>query len=372
MKKGKILGCILASVMTVSLFAGCSNQKTSLLPKQVVAKAIEQNEKMSSYYGESKCDMYENNKLISSTNIKEWYDSKLKKTRIEVKTTKGGKSEAVSVNDGKKILSYDKNLKLAFVVDDKEVINEAVNRQSSRTQMMNFLNRMKDTHKIKKLGEEEVDGIDTYHIVCEPKEKGALIGKFEAWITKDKWFVVKCINENGNFKTVVNYTKLDFSPKMDEKLFTIDIPKNIKIQNINEMGPTQREITLKEGAKLINKPILYYKGKDVTLNKITVMEDKKTKELIELTEQYNKNNLPAFNLSINKIKELNKDEKPVKVFSDEKEIVLRGKKATSIDNKILRSIGWNEDGFHYSVVISNPQMTIDEVKAIIEKMQLQS
>ncbi|MCY6957728.1 LolA family protein [Clostridium brassicae] len=363
---------LLLSGFTVSmvLFTGCSMGKTSILPKEIVANAMEVNDKASSYYAEGKILVFENDKVASESEIKEWSSLSQGKYKRRSETISKSRGKTVTTNNGEKVVIYMQEDNKALI--SKALENKGLTDNSQRKQAMDMLGSMKNTHEMSTLGEEDVNGMKAYHLKATPKQKDSIIGTIEIWVDKKNWFIVKLISQSGNSKIQLEYTKVDFSTKFDESLFNQNLPSNVKIEDLDKKAKeNKKKITLTEARKFIGKPILYVEktsGYDLKEMNLQMYESKIVTD--EIIQDYYKNNKKSFNLSIRKEQKLNeKDKKDNAKLQGEKDITIRGKKGMFLDD-VIKLITWSENGVSYSFMIEDPNMTFDEAKKVIENMKI--
>lgn len=366
MMKKNIKILISGVAIGIMLLTGCNMKKNSLLPEKIVANAMEVNNETKSYYAESKMKIWEKDKVIEDDTIKEWMNLSGEKTKTRSEINSEGKGSTISTNNGDKIVVYMKNEKKALV--SKAIKGNGLLKNSQKDQIMNLLKFMKKSHEISTVGEEKINGIATYHLKAVPKEKDNIFGKMDIWVNEENWFVVKMISQSGNTKTEFEYTKIDFSPKFDKSLFEQDIPSNVKIENLEDgMKNKEKNITFKEAADFIGKPVLCIPeslGYKLKTMKIEMYDSSEIQDEIILS--YEKDGNQDFSISIRKKQKQNK---AVGKIPGEKDITVRGKKGTSFDD-VVKLITWDENDASYSFMIKNPDITMEDAKKIIEKMDI--
>ncbi|WMJ80943.1 outer membrane lipoprotein-sorting protein [Clostridium sp. MB40-C1] len=356
--------------VSMVLFTGCSMGKTSILPKEIVANAMEVNNKPNSYYIEGKILIFENDKVASESEIKEWISLSGEKNKRRSETSSKGRDKTITTNNGEKVVIYmpkDNKALISKVSDNKGLMDN-----SQRKQAMDMLESMKNTHEISTLGEEDVNGMKAYHLKATPKQKDSIVGAMDIWVDKKNWFIVKLISQNGNSKIQLEYTKVDFSAKFDEKLFDQNLPSNVKIEDLDKKTKeNKKKITLKEARKFIGKPILYIEktsGYDLKEMNLQMYGSKVAAD--EIIQDYYKNNKKSFSLSTRKEQKLNEKGKEDNTkLPGEKDITIRGKKGMLLDD-VIKLITWSESGVSYSFMIEDPNMTFDEAKKVIENMKI--
>src|SRR5699024_2339666 len=160
------------------------------LPKFMEGVKNENKKTKLTYYDESTSTVSEDEKEIEVVKMKEWRNED-GKIRVELEN-ENGEEQAITVNDGESIITYQKEINQAFIIDDEEILE--LNQPSPKEQVDFILGMVKDTHDISTEGEEEeVAGRTTVHLIATPKEDDALLGEQEIWIDKENWMVLKTI-----------------------------------------------------------------------------------------------------------------------------------------------------------------------------------
>lgn len=360
--KRKFVAAVLIGVMGISaLFTGCDS-KSAVIPEDIISKATSINENSTSYYGEAKMETYENEKIIYSANLKEWYKPKNKK-RVEIKSDNDG--ETIMTSDGSKMLIYMKKLNKAMV-SDKINDEEGFFDKSPKKAAMDELGRINKTHSVEIKGEENLNGRKAYHLYAKPKGKDSIIGEVNYWIDKDTWFIVKTSVITGNSKTTTEYTKLDFKADISDDIFNQSIPKDVKIENIDESMKPEK-ITLEKASKELGTKVLYYNNSDYKLSRVETLKNNP-----EIGDDFNQiytsnNGAEIFTLTMKKVVQLSKDDGDFKL-PGEKKITIRGKEGSAIEEKAFKSVHWVEDGLNYSIFTTSPNFSLGQCKGIAEKL----
>lgn len=366
--KKNITGILAAALIGATLFGGCGFiSKDTVIPGEIITKAMNAYKKPTSYYGEAKMQIIDDKNKTDATTIKEWvdYSNGKMKRRSEIDSQTSGKT--ISTSDGSKLLIYMEKSKKAMSM--KVDWNQQGNASDYKEQLMKELNTITKTHELSYKGEETINGFKTYHLYAKPKKSNNLIGEVNYWIDEDNWFVIKNSSENSNFKTNMEYTKLDFSPKLQSSLFTQNLPSDVKIEDLDNSSLKENVIDMKQAEKIAGKHILKLpENSGYTLKKITILNAAAVQHK-EIVQTYEKNGAEALTLSTiifndGKVPE-NKDDLKL---GDEKDITVRGKKGTSMEDTI-KTIFWSEDGFNYDLLIQDPTLSIDDAKKIVETLK---
>lgn len=369
MIKKKLITMVTCVAVVASLFTGCSYKGDVLIPEEVITNVMKANEKTKSYYAEFKVDSYENEKLIDSMLFKQWNDnsSGKMKTRIETEDKTSGK--VVTTNDGDKLISYTEKDKKALSMELSAELGLGSNA-NYKDELINQLGNISKTHELTFKGEERVGTFKTYHISAVAKEKNSIIGDQEYWIEKSNWFLVKSSGDSGNNKTILEYTKLDFSPKFEDNLFVQKLPPEVKVENIEDVAKNnETTIDLKEGAKIAGKPLLYLKeNASYKLKEVKYLNIEKSKHK-EINQVYEKEGAVAFTITtvMDENNKLDSNKENMKL-PGEKEITIRGKKVSVMED--IKLIYWIEDDLNYSILVENPKITMEDIKKLVEVLIL--
>ncbi|USG66444.1 hypothetical protein NDK47_03835 [Brevibacillus ruminantium] len=347
--RNMLLGCTLTLGVIVS---GCGSP--SLTGGEIVGKvlAAEKNQQ-DSYASEAKMRNYEGGQLKQEISVNEWFDAATGKRLVETTT---GDEAATVLNDGKQLLIYEKGKDVAYTFD----LTGSGDMPSQKDQIKNFLENIKNTHKVDVIGEEKLLDRTVTHIKATPQEKETLFGKAEFWIDQKTWHVMKSIMENGDAKSEVVYTKMEWNPAFTEKTFQIELPPNVKVTRMEDVNPAQK-ITLEEAQAALEKPFLYWDLPELKQD-IELSDLKGEFQRKELTLSYTKDDVPYVSLSIFPVP---KDD-PSLTFPGSEKVTIRGKEGLYL--KDIQFFMWDEDGMRYSLEIQHPDLKKDEVLKLADKM----
>ncbi|WP_411681386.1 LolA family protein [Clostridium thailandense] len=365
--KKKLITVLAGTAFTLSLFTGCSIKKDTIIPEEIITNVMKASEKSKSYYGESRLETYENGKLKDSITIKEWVNNSTGNVKKRVETEDKASGKVVTTSNGDKLLIYIENEKKALTM---KLENELAGTYSMsyKDQLINQLGNIAKTHQITFKGEENIEGFKTYHLSAVPKENNSIIGNQDYWIDKEHWFLIKSSLESGNIKSISEYTKLDFSPKLEDSLFIQKLPSDVKIEDMDQVGKNnEKVIDLKEGVKIAGKSILCLKeSSDYKLKTVTYLDAKAISHK-EINQNYEKNGVLAFTLTtiLNDNKDSKDDEDKL---PGEKDITVRGIKGTVMED--IKCISWTENNLKYNVLIQDPNLKLEDWKKIVESLTL--
>ncbi|MGO1469374.1 MAG: LolA family protein [Tissierella sp.] len=357
----RIMIFILASSF---LLTGCESPLVkTLLPEEIVKAAIDTNEKEEDYYIKSNMKIFENGELIEEMLTEEWrakIDGEVKR-RTEIVSEDEGRM--ISLINEKEIKVYQEDSNEVFTISNEMGEGSNLNK-SVKEKTMNELDMAKRMYEIDNLGEETINGRETYHLKGEPMEESSLLGDYEAWIDKDNWVVVKSINKSGDIKVVTENIQVEFSPEIDDSFFSLDLPEDVKKIDMDEDISDTDEITIEEADKKLGGKLLYISDKKYKLEKATFSSYNSDLVPDEMVFHYSKDDSGTFFISVLEKQEEMEDDGVLEF--EEREI--RGNKA-NIMNDILKMITFYEDGLQYNLIMEDEEMTIDEGIDIIENMK---
>lgn len=344
---------------------GCSSADNPLHPEQIISKALDESEDLGAYYAEAELITRDKNEVADRIYLKEWSDGKGKR-RAETAYADGS-GRNIAVNDGKTLISYMPETNQALLIENSPELLE-LNQMSPKDQAELLLKNIQDSHEIVAEGEDEVAGRKTYHISAKAKEESALFGDQEIWIDKETWLVLKFVSSSGDRVSEMVYTRLDLDPEFPSGIFTLDLPEDVQIREPDEISPTA-EVTLEEAAEAVGQPFLHFPEKDgLALARIEKIELKGELNRIEVNLDYQKDRLPFFTLTVFESPE--ESEGDAGLFPGEKEVTIRGQKGVYMDMDGFRSLVWQENGLNYSILFTDPNLSLEEFSALAEGMIL--
>ncbi|MDU1349978.1 outer membrane lipoprotein-sorting protein [uncultured Clostridium sp.] len=361
MRKKRLIFITMSVLLSVTAISGCET-KNSILPETIVSYAMESENNVKSYYGESKIRVYDkDNKIVEENIMKEWQAISKDKMRVRIESySSNNQLESISTNDGNIVMLY--NIKEKKASTMKSLDDSDMPIRSQREQTKIFLENIKKSHNISTVGEEKVNGMDTYHIKAVPKEKNSIFSEQDIWIEKKNWFVVKCISHDLDSKIEIEYTKVDFSAKFKDEIFTQKVPEGVKVENIDNAEPKIKTITLKEVKEFLGKQFLYFpESSSYKIRDIKLLQYGSQWADDEITIDYEKDGKPYFNMTVRKN---NKDYSNDEEIAGNDKVTIRGKEGF-IFNAGISIIGWTEGDVMYSII---PSENVEDVKLLIKEL----
>jgi len=341
----------LVAALTFSL-VGC-NTEASYSPQEIIDQALQETKEPLTYYGEFTMDMGEAGGIA---HVKEW--SKDGKRRIDMTTENG--EHFISANNGSQIILYDVVEKTAQTMNYKE--GDLDGLQSPKEQAEILFNMVKNTHDVKIDGEEKIAGRDTYKVVAKVKKEDTLTGDMEVWIDKKTWLTLKTVTNSAGSKLTVEYTKIDVNAKIDDTQFTVDVPDDVEIEEITTQEP--EVVTLDVVKEQLGEFLMIPEENGIAL---TTIQDMKVEERPEFSFDYQKDEQPAFSVSVFKMTESYTEFGGIQ---DEKPIEVRGQQGTYMELGEFLTISWQENGYQYNIIRENPELTKEDLVAYANQMTI--
>lgn len=346
---------ILLSMFTLIL-GGCS-QDMNVSAEEIIQNVIESEKDVTTYEGKAEVKIFEEEELTDHIQLQEFVADGKRKV---ITKNQLSNEETVALNDGTTMIMYEKAKEEAFEMDVSELGDYA--NLSPKEQFKMMMEPMQESHTHELIGEEKVLDYDTYHIKLKVNEADHLLGDMELWVEQKTWFVVKVVSEVGGMKTELEYTELDFSPELSEDIFTLDMPEDVEITGLEEsLGPDT--VTIEEAEDALGQAFLVFPEEEVVLTEVAMYDFSNELDRYEVELNYHsKDDIPMFTVSIFPTP----DDAEVKTG----DYTVRGKDAEY--EEIINGIIWDEDGLRYSLLISNPDVEIEEVIKLAETMKLSS
>lgn len=342
--------------------AGCTSTMSQYSPDQVINNALEETTSFESYYAEVEWEITEKGKDTEQIFIKEWHSDD-GKIRVETES-KGESEQTIVVNDGHTLITYQVEKNQALIIHDSELIE--LNQLSQKDQASLFLEIVRDTHDVSVEGEEKIIGRATYHLVAGAKADSSLFGDMELWVDKENWQVLKMILHTGDTKEEILYTKIDFDEKISSDIFTLDLPEDVDLQNVEDISQTI-ELTLDEVAEKFTEPIFYFPEKeDLEISTIETIDMQSEQFQGEVSFDYTKDGLPLLTLSV--FESLDELGDEVFDFPDGETITVRNQEGFYSEFSGIRTLQWREKGLNYSIMIIDPNVTIEDLQKLADEM----
>ncbi|GED61579.1 hypothetical protein LFU01_00310 [Lysinibacillus fusiformis] len=162
---------------------------------------------------------------------------------------------------------------------------------------------------------------------------------------------------------ITEYSKIIVDEKIDDQQFILDLPEDVTIQEISGED-TSELISLDEAKQQLEKFLMVPQENGLSIDKISMV--KGLEDRPEYSFDFGLDGQPAFFITIFKADESMSEIGPI---LNEKEMDIRGQKGTVMDDKNFRSIAWQENGYQYSIVGENPELTIEDLVSYAQQME---
>ncbi|CEI83302.1 hypothetical protein J18TS1_41640 [Oceanobacillus oncorhynchi subsp. incaldanensis] len=357
MSKFRWKASLIAASILFLVLGGCS-QNVEVSAEEIIHNVVETEvEEIDEFYGKSEMTVYEGEDIIEESVMEEYASGNNRKI-IMRGDIEAGEEEIETLNNGEKMVMYNKSDGTAQEMDTS--VFEGI-QISPKEIFQNMLAGMEDSHDYEVIGDEQLLDRDTFHMKLEAKEANSLMGDMEIWVDKETWIILKTISETGDSKMESVYTELDFSPDFTEDTFTLDIPEEIEITDMEDNFSSEF-ISVEEAEEELGQAFYMFSEEDYHLGEIELYGSDGELQRKELNLTYiSDDEIPMFNLSI--------FESPADMEIEESDVEIRGNVAAYEES--INNYYWDEDGLRYSLLINDPDME-EEVLELTEEMILSS
>ncbi|MFD1412358.1 LolA family protein [Oceanobacillus jeddahense] len=329
-----------------------------LTAEELVSKAVEAGMGMDHYYTLSESKVYQGTELIEHSFLEEYVANEKRKTVTHDQLAAEEKSTE-ALNDGAKTIIYDKYNRRAFEMDI--TTDGDIESFDPKEKMNGMMGITKDSHELELMGEEKILDFDTFHIEAKAKTSDHVFGDTALWVDHKTGFIIKMISEADGVRTELEYKEIDLSPVFAENTFTLDIPDDVEIKDLEAFTPDT--VTLAEAEESLEQAFYLFPEDEFTLKDIEMhhIEGIITRDELNLT-YYSKADMPMFYLSIFR--------SPEGMEIEKADMEIRGKKAAY--EKVVNSITWDEEDLRYSIIMIGSGMEKGEMIKKAESMVLSS
>jgi len=357
LREMKIKNLLIGTTLSIGLLGGCSGELTASA-EEIVSNVLEADKEVDAYYGKAEMKIYTGKEVTENIIIEEFVSNDQKRKVITTDLKKDNQ-QTVAFNDGKKLITYEQGSDTAMSLSFSD--EEVPVSMTPKEQVTKMLEGLGKTHTYEVVGEEKILGLDTYHLKVKAKSKNSILGDMEFWVDQKTWFVVKSITYSGENRSETEYKKLDFSPKFANDTFTLKLPENVKVENLdNSSQPTTG--TVAEAEKALGEPFLIFDEKTANLDRVEWLDLKGELNRTEVTIYYKTPEGSTFNLSIFPAPK----EKGMEI--EGKDLKIRGQHAGYMEE--IRMVTWDENGMRYSIMMDQPDLTLEKMSQLAESMHL--
>jgi len=181
-------------------------------------------------------------------------------------------------------------------------------------------------------------------------------------LIKKTWLTLKTVTNSAGSKLTVEYTKIDVNAKIDDTQFTVDVPDDVEIEEITTQEP--EVVTLDVVKEQLGEFLMIPEENGIAL---TTIQDMKVEERPEFSFDYQKDEQPAFSVSVFKMTESYTEFGGIQ---DEKPIEVRGQQGTYMELGEFLTISWQENGYQYNIIRENPELTKEDLVAYANQMTI--
>lgn len=348
----------LAIFLLIAVLSGCTASVT-MSAEEIINNAIDAQKEELDYYAEAEVLVKENGVLVNKIQFSEYQKGNNAKYIMEDKQTG---DEIELLQEGRMLTYYNKKKNDAFTLELDDSL-DLMNQMNPKEELERTLEMMKDSHERKVMKEEVHLNRDVYHIHLKAKDLNSLFGDMDVWVDKLTWMIVKISSESGSAEIAATYTKLDFSPAFKENTFTLNIPENLKIRELDAtMDIMSSETTIDEIVTLLGNEILLLNDTDWALVDLAKYD---TIDGHEFELVYRKEDVHQLRVHIT---ESPKEDRLA--LDPDGKVHVRGQVALA--DKGLSMVLWDEAGLRYTITHDHPYYTLDDIKELAEDMKWSS
>ncbi|MCW3490387.1 LolA family protein [Dethiobacter alkaliphilus] len=357
------VGALMVLILGLLFVKACTMEKT-YSADEIIDNVIKENKGTSAYYKEMSINIQVGEE-IGETIIKEWYSLDGQKEYRRIESESEGSPITYTVSDGQQSITYVEGSNEATVVNMSDF---AIEMGTEYEQVFKFLEGHKKSHNIiQKSPKVEINGRSAFHIVLEPKDKEKLSDKQSLWIDQETWIILKMHTEIEEMTMTLEVTEFDLTPTIEYDLFTLNLPDDIQLIDIDDMETGLREIDIEEAMSYIDSDFLYASSEDLILNRIFLVELDREFRRIELTFEYFTEGSPYINLSIIRDEKIFEDNIE-SITPTEDALVVRGQNGSFIELDSFTRLNWRENGLSYAISTVKPGITVEELIGIAEEL----
>ncbi|WP_075981288.1 LolA-like protein [Bacillus massilinigeriensis] len=259
-------------------------QKAS--PNLILENMVEQREKpsYSSFYQEVETSTYYKGKLVGIQLLKVWEDTVSGVAKYELIDSEEGTFYILMTN--RYMTIYKKgNLRATIKPITKQPTDSLF---SYKNDVIQRLESLRSTHKVRLKGESKVGKEDAYHIIAIPRDENHILGEQHLWISQKTWVILKQSYKIEDKYVVVRLKKFLENPRISQDILLLPDFDHIVFQH--EPKYFERMISNDKFASLDylkmkpNNQIKIYKAKELISPKkgIQVLFLKDGKEYFQL------------------------------------------------------------------------------------------
>lgn len=343
-----------AVLSLVMLAAGGCSQIRDVSAAEIMTNVIETEQKFEGFYGEMEFIIYEEAQGQPKRITSKEYRSKDGELKIEQHGPAENEHSISLLTEEQKIMYFPDKLEAIKMETDAEDLEF----RGPKEQFIKTIDMSDQGQTYELAGEEELLGRKVYRILIESSDE--MISSTTLWVDQKTWFPIKMTAELADTRYEMAYTKLDFSPTFKKDEFTLNLPKNVKVDTLETQEG--EKVNIKEAEKVLGKPVLFFS--DTNQMKLGYVEKEKVDGKYWCNFEYNDlDNKPLFSMTVSV---LDKEQENLKSNGR-----IRGKAAEIVDTYNI--VIWNESGLQYFIRINQPEkLTVKDLARFSKEMKWSS
>lgn len=231
-----ILGLLILLLGTVFLI-GCQS-KDNMNIENMISQAIKSADTNEDYYLKLKTKQFNKDELMDEAEIEEWYRYRPEEGYNRKIVANSNKESTILLSSNSGFIMHDLNKNRAEVFDKEKASKEmaeamqGLEMKTAKQNTAKYLQDLSENFTLKLVGEEELDGFNSLHIVCKPKKMEDILGEEELWIEKDSWIILKQIKRKNNMTVETSVVELELNKDISLETFEYEIPDGVDIYNL--------------------------------------------------------------------------------------------------------------------------------------------
>ncbi|MBE6024204.1 MAG: hypothetical protein E7231_13580 [Cellulosilyticum sp.] len=375
---------------TLLYTTGCSYFTS---PTEIEMLMVE--EQVETFYGEGVQRSYFDNELVQEITFKEW-KGKNKKYRSEAEVlTKKEVFEQLSNEEiteemlqGEYVLQTEqdtfnetqfiaylpyknyyciKDMSFAAeVTDDIRLgMGKKLETGSLKEYVMNLINQYEKDYTLVIEDDVRMNNYITQHIIATGKDKSKN-ELHEFWVDQNTWLIVKEVQKQGSIINEVEYTKFELNPKLEDKIFEVNIPEGATVEYINDnLEKKNKVVSIDTAIKYLGSPIFYLREEQG----IKLIE---THYIESVNEQYGRVELTY---TIDKGSKVVISNTLASTLYDKldlgyERVTVRGLDAYYLETESMKVIEFIDQGMICDIYIKNSEMSREELIDLANQLEL--
>ncbi len=231
----------IALLLLLLCLTGCKFGKNeTILPKDILEFLLEKKKEYKVYYSESTIKYLRGEKVISESQIYEWYENKNGRERWRHDSVSSEYHSIVIAEQGKPTVTMTSRVQkpLEYTYIENNMSIEKWHKRTSKIEFEDFMTEY-SFYNMSLLGNERLGTKETLRIRLEPKEKSSRdpIESIEIWVDDQSYLILKSVvnySEVDREKFITEYKTLQELKKIDDEVFRPDVSDDIIIRRITD------------------------------------------------------------------------------------------------------------------------------------------